>query len=109
MTSPRLKDKICVVTGGAQGIGLATALRSSPSEICPTPAWMKLRGSAAKRVPRCRAGSSLRAGCERSHSRTGRGVILNASSVLGLYGNYKMRLALQLQFSLEMGFTARWA
>ena len=27
MTAPRLKDKVCIVTGGAQGIGLATALK----------------------------------------------------------------------------------
>jgi 3-oxoacyl-[acyl-carrier protein] reductase len=27
MTTPRLKDKVCIVTGGAQGIGLATAIK----------------------------------------------------------------------------------
>jgi 3-oxoacyl-[acyl-carrier protein] reductase len=27
MTSPRLQDKVCIVTGAAQGIGLATALK----------------------------------------------------------------------------------
>ena len=50
----RLKDKICIVTGGAQGIGLATAVKFSREGATVAVCDMRREGIDAA-VAACRA------------------------------------------------------
>lgn len=173
MTSPRLKDKICIITGGAQGIGLATALKFAREGATPV-VWDLGQASIDEAVRQCReAGAAGATGmvvnvtqremvdaavaqCKERFGRVdvlvnnagitkdarlqkmtleqfdtvldvnlrgvfhcaqavadtmvaqGRGVILNASSVVGLYGNFGQTNYAATKFGV-IGFTKTWA
>lgn len=173
MTSPRLKDKICIVTGGAQGIGLATALKFAREGGTPV-VWDLGQAAIDEAVRQCReAGAAGATGmvvnvtqrtmvdaavaqCKERFGRIdvlvnnagitkdarlqkmsleqfdavldvnlrgvfhcaqavadtmvaqGRGVILNASSVVGLYGNFGQTNYAATKFGV-IGFTKTWA
>jgi len=53
MTTPRLKDKACIVTGGAQGIGLATALKFA-REGAQVAVWDLTQSGIDEAVRQCR-------------------------------------------------------
>jgi 3-oxoacyl-[acyl-carrier protein] reductase len=173
MTSQRLKDKVCIVTGGAQGIGLATALKFAREGAIPV-VWDLNQAGIDEAVRQCReAGASQAAGmvvdvtqrdmvdaavlqcknllgridvlvnnagitkdarlqkmtleqfdrvidvnlrgvfhCAQAVADTmvaqGGGVILNASSVVGLYGNFGQTNYAATKFGV-LGFTKTWA
>lgn len=173
MTSPRLKDKICIITGGAQGIGLATALKFAREGATPV-VWDLGQAAVDEAVRQCReAGAAAATGmvvnvtqremvdaavaqCKERFGRVdvlvnnagitkdarlqkmtleqfdavvdvnlrgvfhcaqavadtmvaqGRGVILNASSVVGLYGNFGQTNYAATKFGV-IGFTKTWA
>lgn len=173
MTSPRLKDKICIITGGAQGIGLATALKFAREGATPV-VWDLGQAGIDDAVRQCReAGAAAATGmvvnvtqremvdaavaqCKERFGRVdvlvnnagitkdarlqkmtleqfdavldvnlrgvfhcaqavadtmvaqGAGVILNASSVVGLYGNFGQTNYAATKFGV-IGFTKTWA
>ena len=53
MSSRRLKNKVCIVTGGAQGIGLATALKFA-REGARLAIWDVKQQSIDEAVQQCR-------------------------------------------------------
>ena len=53
MTSTRLKDKVCIVTGSAQGIGLATALKFA-NEGASIAVWDLAQAGIDDAVRQCR-------------------------------------------------------
>lgn len=173
MTSQRLKDKVCIVTGGAQGIGLATALKFAREGATPV-VWDLNQAGIDEALRQCRdAGATQAAGmvvdvtqrsmvdsavqrCKDTFGRIdvlvnnagitkdarlqkmsleqfdrvidvnlrgvfhcaqavadtmvaqGCGVILNASSVVGLYGNFGQTNYAATKFGV-LGFTKTWA
>lgn len=173
MTSPRLKDKICIITGGAQGIGLATALKFAREGATPV-VWDLSQSGIDEAVRQCREAGAVAAigmvvnvtqramvdaavaQCKERFGRVdvlvnnagitkdarlqkmtleqfdavldvnlrgvfhcaqavadtmvaqGRGVILNASSVVGLYGNFGQTNYAATKFGV-IGFTKTWA
>jgi len=172
MTTQRLQDKVCIVTGSAQGIGLATALRFA-REGARVAIWDLTPSGIDEAVRQCREAGADAMGCvvdvtqrelvdaavqavlER-HGRIdvlvnnagitkdarlqkmtleqfdrvidvnlrgvfhcaqavvdtmveqGYGVILNASSVVGLYGNFGQTNYAATKFGV-LGFTKTWA
>src|SRR6476661_7340867 len=54
MTTARLQDKACIITGGAQGIGLATALKFA-REGASVAIWDLTPGGIEHAVEQCRA------------------------------------------------------
>lgn len=172
MTSPRLKDKVCIVTGGAQGIGLATALKFA-REGASVAVWDLTQSGIDEAVRQCRETGAAahgwvvdvtnRAAVDAAASGTlerfgridvlvnnagitkdarlqkmsieqfdavidvnlrgvfhcaqavsgpmieqGCGVILNASSVVGLYGNFGQTNYAAAKFGV-IGFTKTWS
>jgi 3-oxoacyl-[acyl-carrier protein] reductase len=172
MPSSRLKNKVCIVTGGAQGIGLATALKFA-REGARVAIWDVKQQGVDQAVAQCReAGAETEgyvvdvtqrpmvdAATQRVRERFGRidvlvnnagitqdarlqkmtleqfdrvidvnlrgvfhgsqavadtmvaqgaGVILNASSVVGLYGNYGQTNYAAAKFGV-LGFTKTWS
>jgi 3-oxoacyl-[acyl-carrier protein] reductase len=172
MTSQRLKDKVCIVTGGAQGIGLATALKFA-NEGAEVVVWDLTQAGIDEAVRQCQAAGAQAAGfvvdvtrremvdaavagtterfgridvlvnnagitkdarlqkmtlaqfdsvidvnlrgvfhCAQAVAGTmvaqGYGVILNASSVVGLYGNFGQTNYAATKFGV-LGFTKTWA
>jgi 3-oxoacyl-[acyl-carrier protein] reductase len=172
MTSLRLKDKVCIVTGGAQGIGLATALKFA-HEGAAVAVWDLKPSGIDEAVRRCREAGAraegwvvnvadagmVDAGAKGVLERFGRidvlvnnagitkdarlqkmtieqfdavidvnlrgvfhcsqavsgpmveqgcGVILNASSVVGLYGNFGQTNYAASKFGV-IGFTKTWS
>jgi 3-oxoacyl-[acyl-carrier protein] reductase len=172
MTSPRLQDKVCVVTGGAQGIGLATALKFA-REGAVIAVWDLTPAGIEEAVRQCREAGAQAEGwvvdvanrdmvdaaahgtlqrfgridvlvnnagitkdarlqrmtieqfdavidvnlrgvfhCSQAVSASmieqGHGVILNASSVVGLYGNFGQTNYAASKFGV-IGFTKTWS
>jgi len=172
MTTPRLKNKACIVTGGAQGIGLATALKFA-REGARVAVWDLTQSGIDEAVRQCReAGAETEgfvvdvtnremvdAAAKATFERFGRidvlvnnagitkdarlqkmsieqfdrvidvnlrgvfhcaqavvdtmvaqgsGVILNASSVVGLYGNFGQTNYAASKFGV-IGFTKTWS
>jgi 3-oxoacyl-[acyl-carrier protein] reductase len=172
MSSQRLKDKVCIVTGGAQGIGLATALKFA-HEGAHVVVWDLTQAGIDEAVRQCTAAGAQAAGfvvnvtdrnmvdaavrgvkeqfgridvlvnnagitkdarlqkmsieqfdavidvnlrgvfhCAQAVADTmvgqGYGVILNASSVVGLYGNFGQTNYAATKFGV-LGFTKTWA
>jgi NAD(P)-dependent dehydrogenase (short-subunit alcohol dehydrogenase family) len=156
------ENKICIITGAAQGIGAATVAKFAAEgatvigcdrrRSCPARRGRHLcrgrdrprpgrrhggRGEGPVR-PHRRAGQQrrhhqgraaaeddagavrrrhrrqparclpLRAGGGRHHGRAGRGVILNASSVVGIYGNFGQTNYAATKFGV-IGFTKTWS
>ena len=172
MSSPRLKDKVCIITGAAQGIGLATALKFA-REGATVVLWDLAPSAIDKAVTECTAAGASATGyvvdvtqralvdaaVARTRERFGRidvlvnnagitqdarlqkmtieqfdrvidvnlrgvfhcaqavadimvaqgsGVILNASSVVGLYGNFGQTNYAASKFGV-LGFTKTWS
>ena len=172
MTSTRLKDKVCIVTGSAQGIGLATALKFA-REGASIAVWDLTQTGIDEAVRKCREAGAQAEGyvvdvthremvdaavdrvkerfgridvlvnnagitqdarlqkmtieqfdrvidvnlrgvfhCAQAVSHTmveqGYGVILNASSVVGLYGNFGQTNYAATKFGV-LGFTKTWS
>ncbi len=172
MTSSRLKDKVCIVTGAAQGIGLATVLKFA-QEGARIAIWDLTQAGIDDAVRQCREAGAEAAGwvvdvtqrpmvdaavgqvkerfgridvlvnnagitkdarlqkmtleqfdrvidvnlrgvfhCAQAVSNTmvdqGSGVILNASSVVGLYGNFGQSNYAATKFGV-IGFTKTWS
>jgi 3-oxoacyl-[acyl-carrier protein] reductase len=172
MTSPRLQDKVCIITGGAQGIGLATALKFA-REGATVAIWDLKQAGVDEAVRQCREAGARSIGfvvdvtqrvmvdsavrqvkeqfgridvlvnnagitqdarlqkmtleqfdqvidvnlrgvfhCAQAVSDTmvaqGSGVILNASSVVGLYGNFGQTNYAATKFGV-LGFTKTWS
>jgi 3-oxoacyl-[acyl-carrier protein] reductase len=172
MTNHRLKDKVCIVTGGAQGIGLATALKFA-REGAIVAVWDLMPSGIEEAVRQCREAGAQAEGwvvdvtnrtmvdaathgtlerfgridvlvnnagitkdarlqkmsieqfdavidvnlrgvfhCAQAVSRPmverGCGVILNASSVVGLYGNFGQTNYAATKFGV-IGFTKTWS
>jgi len=172
MTSPRLQHKVCIVTGGAQGIGLATALKFA-REGAKLAVWDLTQAGVDEAVRQCREAGAQAAGwvvdvtqramvdaaaratldrfgridvlvnnagitkdarlqkmtaeqfdrvidvnlrgvfhCAQAVTDTmieqGCGVILNASSVVGLYGNFGQTNYAATKFGV-IGFTKTWS
>jgi 3-oxoacyl-[acyl-carrier protein] reductase len=172
MTSSRLKDKVCIITGAAQGIGLATALKFA-REGATVAIWDITQSAIDLAVRQCREAGAEAAGwvvdvtqremvdaamaqvsqrfgridvlvnnagitqdarlqkmtieqfdrvidvnlrgvfhCAQAASHTmvaqGKGVILNASSVVGLYGNFGQTNYAAAKFGV-IGFTKTWS
>ncbi len=172
MTSPRLQDKVCIVTGGAQGIGLATALKFA-REGATVVIWDLSQAGVDDAVRQCGEAGAQGAGfvvdvtqramvdaaaqqtlerfgridvlvnnagitqdarlqkmtieqfdrvidvnlrgvfhCAQAVANTmveqGAGVILNASSVVGLYGNFGQTNYAATKFGV-LGFTKTWS
>jgi 3-oxoacyl-[acyl-carrier protein] reductase len=172
MTTPRLKDKVCIVTGGAQGIGLATALKFT-REGAIVAIWDLKQAGVDEAVRQCREAGARCEGwvvdvtdrgmvdaatrgalerfgridvlvnnagitkdarlqkmsieqfdavidvnlrgvfhCAQAVStpmiEQGYGVILNASSVVGLYGNFGQTNYAATKFGV-IGFTKTWS
>jgi 3-oxoacyl-[acyl-carrier protein] reductase len=172
MTSPRLQDKVCIITGGAQGIGLATALKFA-REGARVAIWDLSQTAIDQAIRQCREAGAEAAGwvvnvthremvdaatahvteqfgridvlvnnagitqdarlqkmtmeqfdqvidvnlrgvfhCAQAVSHTmvaqGKGVILNASSVVGLYGNFGQTNYAAAKFGV-IGFTKTWS
>jgi 3-oxoacyl-[acyl-carrier protein] reductase len=172
MTTSRLADKVCIVTGAAQGIGLATALRFA-REGASIALWDLTQTGIDEAVRRCREVGAqaegyvvdvtqramVDAAAARTLERFGRidvlvnnagitqdarlqkmtveqfdrvidvnlrgvfhcaqavantmvgqgyGVILNASSVVGLYGNFGQTNYAATKFGV-LGFTKTWS
>jgi 3-oxoacyl-[acyl-carrier protein] reductase len=172
MSSQRLQDKVCIVTGGAQGIGLATALKFA-KEGAHIAVWDLTQSGIDEAVRQCTAAGAQAAGfvvnvtdrdmvdaavrgvkdrfgridvlvnnagitkdarlqkmsieqfdavidvnlrgvfhCAQAVADTmvaqGYGVILNASSVVGLYGNFGQTNYAATKFGV-LGFTKTWA
>jgi 3-oxoacyl-[acyl-carrier protein] reductase len=172
MTSTRLKDKVCIVTGSAQGIGLATALKFA-NESASIAVWDLTQAGIDEAVRQCREAGAQAEGyvvdvtrremvdaavsrvlerfgridvlvnnagitkdarlqkmtieqfdrvidvnlrgvfhCAQAVSHTmveqGHGVILNASSVVGLYGNFGQTNYAATKFGV-LGFTKTWS
>ena len=172
MTSTRLKDKVCIVTGSAQGIGLATALKFA-REGASIAVWDLTQTGIDEAVRQCREAGAQAEGyvvdvthremvdaavdrvkerfgridvlvnnagitqdarlqkmtieqfdrvidvnlrgvfhCAQAVSHTmveqGYGVILNASSVVGLYGNFGQTNYAATKFGV-LGFTKTWS
>jgi 3-oxoacyl-[acyl-carrier protein] reductase len=172
MTSPRLKDKVCIITGAAQGIGLATALKFA-REGAKIAIWDLSQDAIDQAVRQCREAGAEAAGwvvdvtqremvdaaTAQVLARFGRidvlvnnagitqdarlqkmtleqfdrvidvnlrgvfhcaqavshcmveqrsGVILNASSVVGLYGNFGQTNYAATKFGV-LGFTKTWS
>ena len=172
MTSARLQDKACIITGGAQGIGLATALKFA-QEGARVAIWDLTQAGIDHAVAQCRAAGAQAEGwvvdvtrretvdaaaravrqafgridvlvnnagitqdarlqkmsleqfdrvidvnlrgvfhCAQAVADTmveqGYGVILNASSVVGLYGNFGQTNYAATKFGV-LGFTKTWS
>ena len=172
MTTNRLQDKVCIITGAAQGIGLATALKFA-REGARVAIWDLTQSGLDEAVRRCRDAGADAAGwivdvthremvdaataqvkerfgridvlvnnagitqdarlqkmtleqfdrvidvnlrgvfhCAQAVSHTmveqGCGVILNASSVVGLYGNFGQTNYAATKFGV-IGFTKTWS
>jgi 3-oxoacyl-[acyl-carrier protein] reductase len=172
MTTPRLQDKVCIVTGAAQGIGLATAIKFA-SEGGRIAVWDLSAGSVDQAVRQCQKAGAIADGyvvdvtnremvdaavkavkdqfgridvlvnnagitqdarlqkmtleqfdhvidvnlrgvfhCAQAVADTmvaqGRGVILNASSVVGIYGNFGQTNYAASKFGV-IGFTKTWS
>jgi 3-oxoacyl-[acyl-carrier protein] reductase len=172
MTSKRLQDKVCIITGAAQGIGLATALKFA-REGATVAIWDITQSAIDLAVRQCREAGAEAAGwvvdvtqremvdaamaqvsqrfgridvlvnnagitqdarlqkmtieqfdrvidvnlrgvfhCAQAASHTmvaqGKGVILNASSVVGLYGNFGQTNYAAAKFGV-IGFTKTWS
>jgi 3-oxoacyl-[acyl-carrier protein] reductase len=172
MTTARLQDKVCIITGGAQGIGLATALKFA-REGARVAIWDLTPGGIDHAVAQCRAAGAQACGqvvdvtdrstvdaavravkeqfgridvlvnnagitqdarlqkmsleqfdrvidvnlrgvfhCTQAVADTmveqGYGVILNASSVVGLYGNFGQTNYAATKFGV-LGFTKTWS
>jgi 3-oxoacyl-[acyl-carrier protein] reductase len=172
MTSPRLKDKVAIITGGGQGIGLATALKFA-REGASVAIWDITQDGIDDAVRQCREAGAQAEGwrvdvtnrdtvdaatratverfgridvlvnnagitkdarlvkmtlaqfdqvidvnlrgvfhCAQSVVETmvtqGSGVILNASSVVGLYGNFGQTNYAATKFGV-IGFTKTWS
>jgi 3-oxoacyl-[acyl-carrier protein] reductase len=172
MTTPRLKDKACIVTGGAQGIGLATALKFA-LEGAQVAVWDLTQSGIDEAVRQCRETGAQAEGwvvdvtnremvdaaakgtierfgrvdvlvnnagitkdarlqkmsieqfdrvidvnlrgvfhCTQAVVNTmveqGYGVVLNASSVVGLYGNFGQTNYAASKFGV-IGFTKTWS
>jgi 3-oxoacyl-[acyl-carrier protein] reductase len=172
MTNARLQDKVCVITGGAQGIGLATALKFA-REGARVAIWDLTQGGIDHAIQQCRALGAQACGqvvdvteratvdaatravkqqfgridvlvnnagitqdarlqkmsleqfdrvidvnlrgvfhCAQAVADTmveqGYGVILNASSVVGLYGNFGQTNYAATKFGV-LGFTKTWS
>jgi 3-oxoacyl-[acyl-carrier protein] reductase len=172
MTSNRLQDKVCIITGAAQGIGLATALKFA-REGARLAIWDLQQNAIDEAVRQCREAGVEAAGwvvdvtqremvdaavgqvlsrfgridvlvnnagitsdarlqkmtleqfdrvidvnlrgvfhCSQAVSHCmveqGSGVILNASSVVGLYGNFGQTNYAATKFGV-LGFTKTWS
>jgi 3-oxoacyl-[acyl-carrier protein] reductase len=172
MTSTRLQDKVCIVTGAAQGIGLATALKFA-REGASIAIWDLKQSGVDEAVRQCREAGAPAVGyvvdvtqrpmvdaaaaktlerfgrldvlvnnagitqdarlqkmtleqfdrvidvnlrgvfhCAQAVADTmvaqGYGVILNASSVVGLYGNFGQTNYAATKFGV-LGFTKTWS
>jgi 3-oxoacyl-[acyl-carrier protein] reductase len=172
MTSPRLQDKVAIITGGAQGIGLATALKFA-REGAAIAIWDLTQSGIDDAVRRCREAGAQAEGwvvdvtnrdtvdaaaraalarfgridvlvnnagitkdarlvkmtieqfdrvidvnlrgvfhCTQAVADTmiaqGQGVVLNASSVVGLYGNFGQTNYAASKFGV-IGFTKTWS
>jgi 3-oxoacyl-[acyl-carrier protein] reductase len=172
MSSKRLQDKVCIVTGSAQGIGLATALKFA-REGASIAVWDLTPGGVDEAVRQCREAGAAAEGfvvdvtqrtmvdaaargtkdrfgridvlvnnagitqdarlqkmtleqfdrvidvnlrgvfhCAQAVADTmvaqGYGVILNASSVVGLYGNFGQTNYAATKFGV-LGFTKTWS
>jgi 3-oxoacyl-[acyl-carrier protein] reductase len=172
MTSKRLQDKVCIITGAAQGIGLATSLKFA-REGARVAIWDLSQSAIDAAVRQCREAGAEAAGwvvdvthremvdaatahvkeqfgridvlvnnagitqdarlqkmtieqfdqvidvnlrgvfhCAQAVSHTmvaqGKGVILNASSVVGLYGNFGQTNYAAAKFGV-IGFTKTWS
>ena len=172
MTTSRLQDKVCIVTGGAQGIGLATTLKFA-REGAQVAVWDLTQSGIDEAVRQCREAGAQAAGwvvdvtqrervdaaARGTVERFGRvdvlvnnagitkdarlqkmsveqfdrvidvnlrgvfhctqavvdpmveqgyGVILNASSVVGLYGNFGQTNYAASKFGV-IGFTKTWS
>jgi 3-oxoacyl-[acyl-carrier protein] reductase len=172
MNFQRLQDKVCIVTGGAQGIGLATALKFA-REGAKVAVWDLTQAGIDEAVRQCREAGAQAAGwvvdvtqrdmvdaasratleqfgridvlvnnagitkdarlqkmtleqfdrvidvnlrgvfhCAQAVADTmvaqGCGVILNASSVVGLYGNFGQTNYAATKFGV-IGFTKTWS
>ena len=171
-TTPRLNDKTCIITGGAQGIGLATALKFA-REGAKVAIWDLAQGAVDAAVRQCAAAGAQAQGwvvdvtqremvdaavrgtiarfgrvdvlvnnagitkdarlqkmtveqfdrvidvnlrgvfhCSQAVADAmvaqGSGVILNASSVVGIYGNFGQTNYAASKFGV-IGFTKTWS
>src|SRR3990167_4262431 len=61
MTPPRLKDKVCIITGAAQVIGLATALKFA-REGASVAVWDLTQSGIDEAVRQCREAGAQAAG-----------------------------------------------
>jgi 3-oxoacyl-[acyl-carrier protein] reductase len=171
-TTPRLNDKVCIITGSAQGIGLATALKFA-REGAKVAIWDVAQGAVDEAVRQCSAAGAQAQGwvvdvtqremvdaavrgtvdrfgrvdvlvnnagitkdarlqkmtveqfdrvidvnlrgvfhCSQAVADAmvaqGSGVILNASSVVGIYGNFGQTNYAASKFGV-IGFTKTWS
>ena len=130
MTAPRLLNKICLITGAAQGIGPATALKFATEGATVIVCDLKQAG-VDEAVAQCRAlDARLQKMTLEQFDRVidvnlrgvfhcaqavadimvaqGSGVILNASSVVGIYGNFGQTNYAATKFGV-IGFTKTWS